>query len=166
MKGHVIKDMECIFCKIVAKQLPAFRFWEDHKHVAFLSIFPNTPGATVVITKEHHSSDIFSLPEDVICQLTIAAQKVAHILNAKLPNVGRTALVYEGYGVNHAHAKLFPMHGTKEFTDKNWKPIKSNNNTFFESYPGYISSHDCANSTNEELKEIINLLGDTKNPDS
>ncbi|MEK9173928.1 MAG: HIT family protein, partial [Patescibacteria group bacterium] len=41
----------CIFCKIVAKEVPSHVVWEDESHVAFLSIFPNTEGVTVVIPK-------------------------------------------------------------------------------------------------------------------
>lgn len=36
--------MKCIFCEIVAGKAPCHRIWEDEKHLAFLSIFPNTQG--------------------------------------------------------------------------------------------------------------------------
>jgi hypothetical protein len=62
------------------------------------------------------------------------------MLNKALPDVGRTALVFEGYGVDHVHAKLFPMHGTADMTK--WKPIESKIEKYFERYEGYISSHD------------------------
>jgi histidine triad (HIT) family protein len=45
---------DCIFCKIVKGKAPAHKIWEDKKHLAFLSIFPNTEGFTVVITKKHY----------------------------------------------------------------------------------------------------------------
>ena len=45
-----------------------------------------------------------------------------------LKNVGRTGLILEGFGVDHLHAKLFPMHGTKL---KRWKPILSSNDKYF-----------------------------------
>lgn len=161
MKTNLLKNIECIFCKIVKKEAPSYKFWEDEKHIAFLSIYPNTPGATVVIPKEHYTSDVLSLPEDVLSEMTIAASKVAKIINDKLPGVGRTALVYEGFGVDHAHAKLFPMHGTQEFIGNNWQAIKSNNKDFFETYPGYISSHDCNQTSKQDLEEIFTLLGGT-----
>ncbi|MSS74432.1 diadenosine tetraphosphate hydrolase, partial [Candidatus Pacearchaeota archaeon] len=34
----------CIFCKIVKGESPSHKLWEDSKHIAFLSIFPNTEG--------------------------------------------------------------------------------------------------------------------------
>lgn len=42
---------ECLFCGIVAGTTPAHVIWEDNQHLAFLSIFPNTPGTSVVIPK-------------------------------------------------------------------------------------------------------------------
>ena len=44
-------DRNCVFCKIVANESPSHRIWEDDNHLAFLSIYPNTPGVTVVIPK-------------------------------------------------------------------------------------------------------------------
>jgi histidine triad (HIT) family protein len=130
---------DCIFCKIVKGEAPAHKIWEDEKHLAFLSIFPNTEGFTVVITKKHYPSYAFDLPDNVLKELVIAAKKVAKLLDKKLEDVGKTGLIFEGFGVNQVHAKLFPMHGTKM---KKWKHIKSNVNKYFEKYEGYISSHN------------------------
>lgn len=55
---------ECIFCKIVKGEEFVHKIWEDEKHLAFLSIFPNTEGFSVVVTKEHYPSDTFDLPEN------------------------------------------------------------------------------------------------------
>ena len=41
--------MACIFCDIVAGKAPVIKIWEDEHYLAFLSIFPNTDGFTVVI---------------------------------------------------------------------------------------------------------------------
>jgi hypothetical protein len=38
----------CIFCQIVTGQAPCHPIWEDDGHLAFLSIFPNTPGFSVL----------------------------------------------------------------------------------------------------------------------
>ena len=42
----------CIFFKVVG-EMPCYRIWEDEKHLAFLSIFPNTEGFSVVMPKKH-----------------------------------------------------------------------------------------------------------------
>jgi len=145
----------CIFCKIVKGEAPAHKIWEDEKHLAFLSIFPNTEGFSVVITKEHYPSYVFDLPEDILVGLILAAKKVAKLLDAKLENVGRTGMILEGFGVDHAHAKLFPMHGTKM---AEWKQIKSNVNKYFEKYEGYISSHDYKRADDKTLSELAKKI--------
>ncbi len=48
--------MTCIFCQIVEGKAPCHKVWEDEHHLAFLSIFPNTDGFTVVIPKKHYPS--------------------------------------------------------------------------------------------------------------
>ena len=103
---------DCIFCRIVKGEAPCHKVWEDNDHLAFLSIEPNTPGVTVLITKAHQPSDALKLPDDVLARLTLAAKKAARRLEAAFDDVGRVGLVYEGYGIDHVHAKLFPLHGT------------------------------------------------------
>lgn len=146
---------DCIFCKIAKGEAPYHKIWEDKKHLAFLSIYPNTEGAAVVITKKHYPSYAFSLPDEVLKDLIVATKKVAKLLDLKLEDVGRTAMVFEGFGVDHVHAKLFPMHGTKQ---KSWKPIESSVNKYFEKYEGYISSHDYKRADNKKLAELAKKI--------
>lgn len=146
---------DCIFCKIVLNEVPSHKIWEDKKHIAFLSIFPNTKGFSVVIPKDHYSSYLFDLPDQVVNGLVCAAGKVAKLLDTKLEDVGRTGMIFEGFGVDHVHAKLFPMHGTKMLE---WKSIKSNVNKYFEKYEGYISSHDYKRADDGELAELAKKI--------
>ncbi|MFA4817484.1 MAG: HIT family protein [Parcubacteria group bacterium] len=146
---------DCIFCKIVRGELPAHKIWEDKKHLAFLSIFPNTEGFSVVIPKKHYSSYAFDASEKVLADLAKASQKVGKLLDKKLGDVGRTGMMLEGYGVDHLHAKLFPMHGTK---DKKWKPRASKVNKYFEKYAGYISSHDFKRADDGKLAKLAKKI--------
>lgn len=131
----------CIFCKIVNNELPHHLIDSDDEFMAFLTIFPNTLGATVVIPKKHYSIYAFDLNDNVLTNLVLYSKKIAHKLDHFFDDVGRTALVFEGFGVDHVHAKLFPMHGTK-LIHENWQPIKSSIDKYFHEYEGYISSHD------------------------
>lgn len=132
------KEKNCIFCQIVRGESPCHKIWEDEKHLAFLSIFPNTLGASVVVPKKHWHSYAFDLPSEVLAELTQAAAKVGKLIDAAFEDVGRTALVYEGFGINHVHAKLFPLHQTAG----EWKPIHTDYNKYFERYEGFVSSHE------------------------
>lgn len=129
--------------------------WEDDLHLAFLSIFPNTEGATVVIPRQHYGSYFAEVPEEVAQDLFAAARTVAKKIDAAFNDVGRTGLVCEGFGVNHLHMKLFPLHGTKS---DEWKQHKSNEIKFFEVYEGYISSHDAARADDTSLASIAQKI--------
>lgn len=153
----VMKDNECVFCKIVEGKLPCHKVWEDENHLAFLSIYPNTEGFSVVITKEHYPSYIFEVPGDIMVGLMKATKNVAGILDDKLDDVGRTGIIFEGFGVNHLHSKLFPMHGTRDMEES--EEIKSKVNKFFDKYEGYISSHDYyKRADDEKLKKIAKKI--------
>ena len=145
----------CIFCDIVTHKAPAHRIWENQAYVAFLSIFPNIDGFTVVIPKQHLSSYLFDHPAETINGLMAAAKEVSDLLVKKFPTVGRTAVIFEGYGVNHLHAKLIPLHGTK---NESWKAMVAPIQTKFTQYPGYVSSHDGPRASDEKLAAIANLL--------
>ena len=109
-----------------------------------------------MIPKVHYPSYAFELPDEVLSALTIAAKKVALLLDRSLPNVARTGLIFEGYGVDHIHAKLFPMHGTGSSSE--FRPIRSNVEKFFTEYEGYISSHDFRRANDEELASLARLI--------
>jgi len=151
---------DCIFCKIVSGESLSYTIWEDEKHLAFLSIFPNTEGFTVVIPKTHYPSYVFDLSDEILTELVLATKKVAKLLDSKLDDVGRTAMVFEGFGVNHVHTKLFPMHGTANMQE--WKPIESKVNKYFDKYEGYISSHDYKRADDKKLSELVQKIKKSK----
>jgi diadenosine tetraphosphate (Ap4A) HIT family hydrolase len=77
-------------------------------HLAFLSIFPNTPGFSVVTTKQHHPSYAFAGSDEALTKLMLASKQVGLLLDQALSGVARTGLILEGFGVDHLHAKLVP----------------------------------------------------------
>ena len=152
------KKDDCIFCRIAAGESPCHKIWENEKHLAFLTIFPNTEGFSVVITKDHQPSYLFDLDDEVMIGLVRAAKETAKLIDSKLEDVGRTGMIFEGFGVDHIHAKLFPMHGTKDMGE--WKPIESKglSDLYFDTYPGYVSSHDTTVKTLEEVEEVLEKI--------
>jgi diadenosine tetraphosphate (Ap4A) HIT family hydrolase len=148
---------KCIFCQIAAGKAPAYVIWEDEAHIAFLSIFPNTKGFTVVATKEHYGSYAFQQDDAVLQKLIIATKKTAQLLDSYFEDVARCGMFFEGYGVDHLHSKLFPMHGTQTpqgeqgFEDKKI-------DTYFEMYPGYLSSNDSHRADDTELAQLAKAI--------
>ena len=82
-------------------------------------------------------------------------EKELREINAKFEDVGRTAMIFEGFGVDHVHAKLFPMHGTKM---ENWQQTNSNVDKYFEKYEGYVSSHDYVRADDEQLAKLAERI--------
>lgn len=145
---------DCLFCQIARGDRDCHQIWEDEQHLAFLSVYPNRKGTTVVITKDHYPSYAFDVPEQVLKDLVMASKQVGKLLDSELEGVGRTGLVLEGYGINHLHAKLFPLHGTSG----DWKQIESDIDIYYEQYPGYISSHDSKRADEGELEKLAARL--------
>jgi diadenosine tetraphosphate (Ap4A) HIT family hydrolase len=148
----------CIFCQIAQKKAPAHIIYEDEEHLAFLSIFPNTDGFSVVIPKKHYASYAFDVPSDVLHKLIDVSKSVGKKLDAAFEDVARTALVFEGFGVNHLHAKLIPLHGTNH---KEWKPILSNKQEFYTQYQGHISTHDVKHTDHVKLATLAEKIRKT-----
>ena len=60
----------------------------------------------------------------------------------------------EGMGVNHAHIKLYPLHGVTEKFQETWAKEKK----FFEKYEGYISTQLGPQIELEELKKLAEKI--------
>lgn len=152
----------CIFCKIIAESDPEKIFWEDEDHVAFLSIDPNTPGYSLVVPKKHYGSDILKMPDDALQNFMLAAKKVASILENYYEDVGRVGLIMEGTGIDHAHIKLVPMHGTEHLKRGEWKQQSSGVEHWFDTYPGWLSSAGGPMADVEDLKKLNKKLRDSQ----
>ena len=140
----------CIFCGIAKNESPSYKIWEDDEFLAFLDVYPNVMGQTVVIPKRHIKSNPYSIEEEELVSLIRATRKVAKILQKKL-NVKRVHLVIEGMGINHLHALLFPAVGVDE--NKFFNPVPGSER-FFERYPGYVTTVLGPKATGAYLKEI------------
>lgn len=137
-----------VFEKIADDEIPSFKVWEDAEYVAFLSAWPSTPGLTVVVPKKNLGAYVFALDDADIAGLMHAAKKVARLLE-KAFDVPKVALVFEGEGVPHVHAKLYPMHGLKS-----GQPIGTAHVKFFPKYPGFIETGEGPRMSDEELAKI------------
>ena len=143
---------DCPFCQIASGKKPCYKVWENENFLAFLSIFPNTEGFTLVIPKVHYPAYAFDLEDKILTDLVLAAREVGKLLDAKLEDVGKTALILEGFGVDHVHAKLFPMHDTADI--KKWEPVIAHMDKFFDQYEGYVSSHDFVRADDKKLEKL------------
>ncbi len=147
----------CVFCKIIKGELPCHKIWEDSKHLAFLSINPNTKGFTIVVTKEHKPSYAFNNDNKTLTDLVLATKKAAKLLDSAFEDVGRCGMFFEGFGVDHLHSKLYPMHGTGNLNE--WRQIETGiKDDYFENYPGYLSSNDSKRADDNELARLATKI--------
>ena len=152
---------KCIFCEIAKgnmKPMGDGAFYEDARYLAWLSPFPNTEGFAVVIPKKHYASDVLAMPDKALKDFIVAAKKVSNILLNHFKDVGRIGLIMEGTGVDHAHIKLIPMHGTGHMKRGIWKQYSSKVSDYFETYEGYISSNDGPKADERKLRKLAGKL--------
>jgi histidine triad (HIT) family protein len=71
-----MRDPDCIFCKIVAGELPATIVGEDERTISFFDIAPATRGHALVIPREH-SADLLSIDAEDLAAVGLAAQRLA-----------------------------------------------------------------------------------------
>ena len=103
--------MDCIFCAIVAGDIPSAKVYEDEHVFAFMDIAPANPGHTLVIPKQHYRN-IFDMPAEVGSQIMQAAVPlVTAIRSALKPDGFNLFQANEAAGfqtVFHFHLHLIP----------------------------------------------------------
>ena len=103
--------MSCIFCQIVAGEIPSYKVYEDDRVLAFLDIAPVNHGHVLVIPKQHYA-DLLELPEETLCLLAKAVKKIAPAVltatGAKGFNLGLNNGEVAGQVVKHFHWHIMP----------------------------------------------------------
>lgn len=138
-----------IFDSIVDGTMPAWKVWEDDDYLAFLTPFPNTPGMTIVIPKVSPGDYAFGLDDEHFTEFMLVVKKVANILE-KAFDTSRVACVFEGTGVAHVHAKLYPLHGELAGQTNIW----SKETEFVEQYRGWITTIEGPKMDDAALNDI------------
>lgn len=106
---------DCIFCKIVSKEIPVNPIYEDEESIAFLDIRPVNKGHVVLISKKHFK-DLFETPDEVLTKLIINTKKIGKAIKKAL-NPDRVIVVVWGEDVSHTHIHLIPKNKSLHF----WK---------------------------------------------
>lgn len=107
---------DCIFCKIVKKQIPAEIVYEDEDCIAFLDIRTIRPGHTLVIPKEH-CSQVVNMEHSLYLKVMSVAQKIGKKINSafKPERIGYAVM---GFDVPHAHIHVVPLQEPSDITSK------------------------------------------------
>ncbi len=104
-------DADCLFCKIIAGEIPCFKLFENDETLAFMDINPANEGHALVIPKEH-SRDVHAVSDAAITATVTTAKKIAAAIDKTLNPDGLNLLQCNGpaaaQSVFHFHMHVLP----------------------------------------------------------
>lgn len=107
--------MDCLFCKIIAGEIPSTRIHEDEHAVAFLDIAPWQEGHSLVVPKRH-STDVLEddrVLEEIAPAVATVGRMLKERLGATAVNVVSNAGADAGQEVFHTHVHVVPRYAEK-----------------------------------------------------
>ncbi len=124
-----MKDANCIFCKIIAGEIPSSIIYEDEEFKVILDVNPATKGHALILPKEHYA-DLYEIDEDVAGRAMKLAKKLAGHMTERLHCDGFNLLQNNheaaGQTVFHFHMHLIPRYVGAQNSDI----LKWTNETF------------------------------------
>ncbi len=104
-------DVDCLFCKIIAGEIPCFKLFENNETLAFMDINPANEGHALVIPKEH-ARDVHAVSDAAITATVKTAKKIAAAIDKTLNPDGLNLLQCNGpaaaQSVFHFHMHVLP----------------------------------------------------------
>jgi histidine triad (HIT) family protein len=103
---------ESLFTKIINGEIPSHRVYEDVKTYAFLDINPIQPGHVLVVPKKEVTRFEDLDDEDFVAMMRtvkLVSQRIKQVFNPR-----RIGVIIEGFEVDHAHVKVFPINNEAE----------------------------------------------------
>ena len=126
---------DCVFCKIVNKELPCYKIYEDDFVLAFLDVNPVAIGHTLIIPKEHYEN-IFDIDSEVFQRIAEVSRVIAKKMVDNLDDVCGVNL-FQSNGkvaeqvVMHSHLHLIPRRESDSFRiNDSMESVKLEDNQF------------------------------------
>lgn len=115
-----MRDTNCIFCKIIAGEIPSNTIYEDDEFKVILDVNPATKGHALILPKEHYA-DLFEIDEEVAGRAMKLAKKLAAHMTERLHCDGFNLLQNNGevagQTVFHFHMHLIPRYESAKNSD-------------------------------------------------
>jgi len=112
MSLHGNYDPQNIFAQIIRGEAPCYKLYEDDDVLAFLDLFPQSFGHTLVIPKRAAARNILDIDADNLCKLIRVAQHLTQVLVDELQPEGVQVAQFNGapagQTVFHIHMHLIP----------------------------------------------------------
>jgi histidine triad (HIT) family protein len=109
---------DCLFCRIVSREVTAHIIHEDERVIAFLDRGPIRPGHTQIVPKQHYPY-FDDTPAEVLTAVVTVGQRLARVMKKTL-RVPRVAFLFTGGDVAHVHAHLVPIHERTDITSRRY----------------------------------------------
>lgn len=113
MKKERISQDNCIFCKIIAGEIPSHTLFEDEEFKVILDAGPATKGHALILPKDHYAN-LYELPEDKAADVMKLAKKMMTVMTEKLHcdgfNIVQNNGEVAGQTVFHFHMHLIPRY--------------------------------------------------------
>ena len=119
--------MDCLFCKIINKEIPSEVIYEDDIVKVFLDINPTTNGDSLIVPKKHFK-DFREVPNDLLNHMNDVIKKLYPIYQEKLHCEGLTICHNTDYGqeIKHFHIHFIPRYKNDEVKHLSNKDILLN----------------------------------------
>lgn len=105
------QDSDCIFCKIISREVPAAIIYEDENTIAFMDAFPSSEGHALVVPKAHHPN-LFTISADALQAASALTQRLAQAQMQALQPDGIIVSQFNGEAagqtVFHYHVHVVP----------------------------------------------------------
>ncbi len=102
---------DCLFCKMVAGQIPVTKIYEDDIVLAFLDIGPISDGHTLVIPKQHFDR-LHNCPPELLAKVSSRLVKIANVIVTAMDSEGYNLLCNNGRAagqiIEHLHFHIIP----------------------------------------------------------
>ena len=112
MTLHDTYDPNNIFAKIIRGEMPSMKVYEDDVALAFMDVFPQSEGHTLVIPKKVEARNFLDMPSDYLGSYMLRVQKVTRAVEAGLKPDGLLVTQFNGtpagQTVFHLHFHIIP----------------------------------------------------------
>jgi len=130
-----MKNETCIFCKIIKKEIPHNKIYEDKNVIAFLDAFPVNKGHTLILPKKHFKN-IYEIPEKTLWEVMKLAKKLSITIKKTMKADGINVYMNNeeaaGQVIDHLHVHIIPRikgdgygywKNKKSYTDKEMSQV-------------------------------------------
>lgn len=114
MSLHTRYDPQNIFARIIRGDAPCYRVYEDDEVLAFLDLYPQSRGHTLVIPRRSAAVNLLDVDTAALCRVMTVAQQLARVIVAELQPDGVQLAQFSGAAagqtVFHIHVHLVPRY--------------------------------------------------------